>query len=128
MEYLKKAGKTPATGEDDTRERVNELLKDIESGGEARARFYAESLDGWTGEIVVGADEIVRASESLPRRMKDDIAFAHEQVRMFAEAQLASMLSTRVRNGGRARFLESIPRVRANLEKNGEKDSARRHR
>ena len=91
MEYIKKAGKTPATGEDDTRERVNELLKDIESGGEARARFYAESLDGWTGEIVVGADEIVRASESLPRRMKDDIAFAHEQVRMFAEAQLASM-------------------------------------
>ena len=91
MEYIKKAGKTPATGEDDTRERVNELLKDIESGGEARARFYAESLDGWTGEIVVGADEIARASESLPQRMKDDIAFAHEQVRMFAEAQLASM-------------------------------------
>ena len=91
MEYIKKAGKTPATGEDDTRERVNELLKDIESGGEARARFYADSLDGWTGEIVVGADEIARASESLPQRMKDDIAFAHEQVRMFAEAQLASM-------------------------------------
>ena len=74
MEYIKKAGKTPATGEDDTRERVNELLKDIESGGEARARFYAESLDGWTGEIVVGADEIARASESLPQRIKDDIA------------------------------------------------------
>jgi sulfopropanediol 3-dehydrogenase len=77
MEYIKKAGKTPATGEDDTRERVNELLKDIESGGEARARFHAESLDGWTGDIVVSAEEIARASESLPGRMKDDIAFAH---------------------------------------------------
>ena len=91
MEYLKKASKTPVTGEDDTRERVNELLKDIESGGEARARHYARSLDGWTGDIVVSAEEIARASESLPRRMKDDIAFAHEQVRTFAEAQLASM-------------------------------------
>ena len=91
MEYLKKAAKTPATGEDDTRERVEAILKDIESGGEARARHYAQSLDGWTGGIVVGAEEIARASESLPRRMKDDIAFAHEQVRAFAEAQLASM-------------------------------------
>ena len=91
MEYLKQAGKTPATGEDDTRERVDELLKDIEAGGEARARHYAQSLDGWTGDIVVGAEDISRASDSLPQRMKDDIAFAHEQVRAFAEAQLASM-------------------------------------
>ena len=91
MEYLKKASKTPVTGEDDTRERVRELLKDIESGGEARARHYAQSLDGWTGDIVVSAEEIARASASLPQRMKDDIVFAHEQVRSFAEAQLASM-------------------------------------
>ena len=91
MEYLKKAEKTPATGEDDIRERVHALLKDIESGGEARARHYARSLDGWTSAIVVSAEEIARASESLPRRMKDDIAFAHGQVRAFAEAQLASM-------------------------------------
>ena len=91
MEYLKKASKTPATGEDDTRERVGELLKDIESGGEARARHYAHALDGWTGDIVVSAEEIARASASLPQRMKDDIAFAHEQVRTFAEAQLTSL-------------------------------------
>ena len=91
MEYLKKAAKTPATGEDDARERVESMLNDIESGGEARARNYAQSLDGWTGDIVVNADEIARASESLPRRMKDDIAFAHDQVRAFAQAQLASL-------------------------------------
>ena len=91
MEYLKKAAKTPATGEDDARERVESMLNDIESGGEARARNYAQSLDGWTGDIVVNADEIARASELLPRRMKDDIAFAHDQVRAFAQAQLASL-------------------------------------
>ena len=91
MEYLKKAENTPATGEDDTRERVEAMLKDIESGGEARALHYAQSLDGWTGDVVVTAEEIARASESLPQRVKDDIAFAHEQVRAFAEAQLASV-------------------------------------
>ena len=37
VEYLKKATKTPATGEDDTRTRVAEMLRDIEEGGEARA-------------------------------------------------------------------------------------------
>ena len=91
MEYLKKAVKTPATGEDDTRARVEAMLKDIESGGEPRVRHYAESLDGWTGDIVVSAEDIARASDSLAQRMKDDIAFAHAQVRAFAEAQLASM-------------------------------------
>ena len=91
MEYLKKAVKTPATGEDDTRARVESMLKDIESGGEPRVRHYAESLDGWTGDIVVSAEDIARASDSLAQRMKDDIAFAHAQVRAFAEAQLASM-------------------------------------
>ena len=91
MEYLKQAENTPTTGEDDTRERVEAMLKDIESGGEARALHYAQSLDGWTGDVVVTAEEIVRASESLPQRVKDDIAFAHEQVRVFAEAQLASV-------------------------------------
>ena len=91
MEYLKKAAKTPATGEGDTRERVASILEDIESGGEARARHYAQSLDGWTGDIVVSAEDIARASESLPQRMKDDITFAHRQVRAFAEAQLASL-------------------------------------
>ena len=91
MEYLKKAVKTSATGEDDTRARVESMLKDIESGGEARARHFAQSLDDWTGDIVVSAGDIARASESLSQRMKDDIAFAHDQVRSFAEAQLARM-------------------------------------
>ena len=95
MEYLKKAAKTPATGEDDIRERVHALLKDIESGGEARARHHAESLDGWTGDVVVSAEAIAQASESLPQRMKDDIAFAHEQVRAFAELSSRACTSSR---------------------------------
>lgn len=91
VEYLKKATKTAATGEDDTRRIVAEMLADIEAGGEDRVRHYASSLDGWTGDIVVSRDEIAAAAEKVPQRLRDDLQFAHERVRKFAEAQRASM-------------------------------------
>ncbi len=91
IEYLKKAPKTPASGEDDTRERVSEMLREIERGGEASARHYTETLDGWTGEIVVTREEIEAAAQQVPERIKADIRFSHERVKAFAEAQLASM-------------------------------------
>ena len=90
MEYLKRAEKTPATGEDDTREVVMRMLGEIESGGESRVREIAEDLDGWTGEIIVSQEQIEAASAALSQRTKDDIRFSYEQVRRFAEAQLAS--------------------------------------
>lgn len=90
-QYLKKAAKTPKSGEDDTRERVLEMLRDIETGGETRARHYAETLDGWTGEIVVSREQIKAASAKVPDQVKADIRFSHERVKAFAEAQLASM-------------------------------------
>ncbi len=91
VDYLKKAAKTPKSGEEDTRKVVAEMLADIEAGGEARVRHYAETLDGWTGEIVVGREAIARAAERVPQRLKDDIRFAHDRVRRFAEKQLESL-------------------------------------
>ena len=91
VEYLKKASKTAATGEDDTRRIVSEMLADIETGGEDRVRHYASSLDGWTGDIVVSRDEIAAAADKVPQRLRDDLRFAHERVRKFAEAQRASL-------------------------------------
>lgn len=91
VEYLKKATKTAATGEDDTRRIVSEMLADIETGGEDRVRHYASTLDGWTGDIVVSRDEIAAAADKVPQRLRDDLQFAHERVRKFAEAQRASL-------------------------------------
>lgn len=90
IEYLKKAAKTPATDEDKTRDTVATMLQEIESGGEERARHYASKLDGWDGDIVVGREQIEAAKSQLSQRLKDDIQFAHDRVRSFAEAQLAS--------------------------------------
>ena len=52
MEYLKKAAKTPVTGEEDIRGTVQAMLAEIEAGGEERARHYARSLDHWAGSNI----------------------------------------------------------------------------
>jgi sulfopropanediol 3-dehydrogenase len=89
--YLKKADKSPTTGEEDTRRIVQEMLAKIENGGENTAREYAENLDKWTGDIIVTSEEIAAAGERLSQRARDDIHFAYDRVKKFAEAQLASM-------------------------------------
>ena len=51
MQYLKKASKSPATGEDETRATVAGMLHDIEAGGEARDNAvwtYETPLDNVT--------------------------------------------------------------------------------
>jgi len=89
--YLKKADKSPTTGEEDTRRIVQDMLAKIEDGGEETAREYAENLDKWTGDIIVTSEEIAEAGERLSQRARDDIQFAYDRVKKFAEAQLASM-------------------------------------
>ena len=62
VEYLKRATKTSATGEDDTREQVASMLRELERGGEDTVRAYARKFDGWDGDIVVGREAIARAN------------------------------------------------------------------
>ncbi|MDH3596969.1 MAG: histidinol dehydrogenase, partial [Rhodospirillales bacterium] len=96
VEYLRKAEKTAATGEQDVRATVQAILDDIETGGEAKAREYAAKFDKWDGEIVVSQEARKAAGNKLPERLKDDIQFAYDQVRRFAEAQKDAILDTRV--------------------------------
>ncbi|MGH1358190.1 MAG: histidinol dehydrogenase [Burkholderiaceae bacterium] len=91
MEYLKKASKTSATGEKDVRETVHTILEAIEGGGEAVARDYARQFDQWSGEIVVTPDQREMAARQIPQKLKDDIHFAHDNVRRFAQAQRDSL-------------------------------------
>ncbi len=94
IEYLKKASKTASTGETDVRDLVQNMLDEIERAGDVSAYKYARELDKWDGDIVVTAEEIAAASASVPQQLKDDIAFAHDNVRRFAEAQKATITDT----------------------------------
>ena len=91
IEYLKRATKTSATGEDETRRIVADMLDKIEQGGEDVAQAYGEKLDGWDGDIEVGSDQIEAAARQVPDQLKDDLNFAYDRVRLFAEKQKDSM-------------------------------------
>lgn len=91
IEYLKKADKTAATGEDDVRDLVSNMLKEIEEGGEAVSIDYTRKFDKWEGDIIVSPDAIAAAADKIPDQLKCDFQYAHARVRDFAKAQLASM-------------------------------------
>ena len=92
IKYLKKAEKTAATGEDDTRKIVAKMLSDIEAGGEEKAIEYAEKLDNYNGNVVVTPEEIEAAAGKVSQQMKDDIKFAYDRVRSFAEKQREALV------------------------------------
>ncbi|MEM9639758.1 MAG: histidinol dehydrogenase, partial [Pseudomonadota bacterium] len=90
-EYLKKAAKTAMTDAGDVRETVQNILNDIEAGGDAAALKYAEKFDNYQGNVILGEEEIAAASVLVSQKLKDDIAFAHDNVRRFAEVQKSTM-------------------------------------
>ena len=89
--YLKKAARTPDTESGNARRVVEDMLGEIERRGEAAVREYAGKLDRWTGDIVVGAEEIERRTAGIDAATRRDIEFAAGQVRRFALAQRDSM-------------------------------------
>jgi sulfopropanediol 3-dehydrogenase len=90
-EYLKKAAKTAMTDASDVRETVQGILNDIEAGGDAAALKYAEKFDNYKGNVLLTEEEIARATDQVSQKLKDDIAFSHDNVRRFAEAQKSTM-------------------------------------
>ncbi len=89
--FIKKAPRPQNETDPAVRERVAELLAGLETGREAEAERLAEQFDQWTGPIEVGADEIDAASAQLDPSVLADIDYAHDHIRRFAEAQLASL-------------------------------------
>jgi sulfopropanediol 3-dehydrogenase len=95
-EHVKRAARTPRSDETQTGKIVADMLARIEAEGEAAVRAYAAKLDVWDGDIIVSADERAAAAAAVPDRLKRDIAFAHDQVRRFAEAQMATIGDTSI--------------------------------
>jgi len=94
--YLKRALPRAETEGADVTAAVRALLAEIAAGGEAAAREMARRFDGWEGEVIATRAMLDRAAAVLPTQIKADIAFAHANIRRFAQAQRATISDTEV--------------------------------
>tara|TARA_R110000868_G_scaffold90985_9_gene252203 strand:+ start:803 stop:2107 length:1305 start_codon:yes stop_codon:yes gene_type:complete len=96
VEYLKKADRKSTDDANNVHAIVKTILDDIEAGGDDAARRYAAQFDKYDGNVVLTREEIEKASDLVPQRLKDDIRFAWDNVRLFAEAQKETIKDTEV--------------------------------
>ena len=83
--------------QDEVRARVEAILGDIRSRGDAAVREYSETFDHWTPEdFRLSPHQVEEIIATLPQQVIDDIVFVQSQVRHFAEVQRASMTDVEV--------------------------------
>lgn len=79
------------------RETVEAILDDIGTRGDAAVREYSQRFDGWTRDDFRLTDrEIQDCLSELGSRALDDIRFAQDQVRNFAQHQRAAITDIEV--------------------------------
>lgn len=95
---------SPAEESANTRRTVEGILDDIKKGGEAAVRVWSQELDHWNpASFQLSEQEIEHCLSSLPKQTLEDIRFAQQQIRHFAEAQRASIRDIEI---------ETLPGVR----------------
>ena len=94
IEYLKRGRSAEQRADDQAKVRqvVEATLAEIEAGGDAAVRALSEKFDGYSpASFRLSEEEIESAVSRVAPRDLEDIRFAQEQIRTFAEAQRASM-------------------------------------
>ncbi len=91
IKYLKKAIKTPSTDDHKTRTVVQNILNDIEKRKEDGIKEITKKFDKYEGEIVVSKEKIEEAIKKVDQKTKDDVQYAHERIKKFAEHQLKNL-------------------------------------
>ena len=70
------------------RKTVEDILADIEKHGDAAVRELSKKFDNWSPEnFRMSKGEIEDCVRQLPKQVVDDIKFAQEQIRNFAQIQ-----------------------------------------
>ncbi len=88
VSYIKKADKTASSDEVETRQRVQEVLKEIETKRDEGIREISRKFDNYEGDVIVSQEKIEEVIKSLDQKVKDDVQFSYDRVRSFAEHQL----------------------------------------
>jgi len=88
ISYIKKADKTASSDEVETRQRVQEVLNEIESKRDKGIKEISRKFDKYEGDVIVTQEKIEEVIKSLDQKVKDDVQFSYDRVRSFAEHQL----------------------------------------
>ncbi len=92
IDYIKRSQGIAPVDISETTRVVQEMLSRLEQEGESATRDYSRTLDSWDPDsFVVSAEQIEAARDSLPVTVREDIEFAHHQVRTFADRQRESL-------------------------------------
>jgi len=91
MEYIKQSETNVKAEDGRVHETVEKMLEHIRVHGEEAVREYARDLDGWHGDFILSPDKKASLIAQVSDQEKEDIRFAHTQVRRFAQAQRASL-------------------------------------
>jgi sulfopropanediol 3-dehydrogenase len=97
--FLKKGKTGSEIRESDleVREAVGKIIKEIEEKGDVALLKYSDAFDHWSPESFRLTDnQIKEIIDRTPPTVIDDIMFAQQQIRFFAEQQRASILDIEV--------------------------------
>lgn len=97
--YLKSGITDEQKATEDARVRgvVQQMLEEIQARGDAAVREYSEKLDKWSPpSFQLSRKEIEACYSQVPKQAVEDIRFAQEQVRRFAEIQRSALKDVEV--------------------------------
>ncbi|MEL6293243.1 MAG: histidinol dehydrogenase [Pseudomonadota bacterium] len=89
--YLKRANRTSVSDAGEVRETVAAILADIAERGDPAALEYTKKFDKYDGNLLLSEKDIAEAAAKVPDKLKEDIQFAHDNVRRFAEQQKSTV-------------------------------------
>ncbi len=94
IRYIKKRSESNSVSEDKSsiEETVRSILSDIRERGDAALEHYSGHFDNWSpANFQLSEDEIDAAISKLNKSEIEDIKFAQNQIRHFAQKQLETM-------------------------------------
>jgi sulfopropanediol 3-dehydrogenase len=84
--------KTSAELDAKVRQTVEDIIRDVQMRGDQAVRGYSEKFDKWSPQSFrLGKEQIQAIIASVDPKTLDDIRFAQQQIRNFAQIQRASM-------------------------------------
>lgn len=99
IKFLKKGKNESEILEADlkVREIVTDILKAVENKGDVKVKEFSKRFDNWErSSFRLTPDEIAGIIASVPQQTIDDIKFAQQQIRFFAEKQRATILDLEI--------------------------------